>query len=224
MASNLTRNWMAFLARMPSLFVGLFLFSAGIVANLHAGLGMMPWGVLNVGLETMTPFTLGEISQVVGIAVIIIGWLLGFPPGFGTFTNMYVIGVLIDWIIASGLIPIQETLLWQLVLLLLSVAFLGVGTLLYIRVGLGAGPRDGLMMGLVKKTGRPVSTIRGAIEITVLVIGYLLGGPIGIGTLISAVTVGYAVQLAFKLGGYSKDAEQLDIYKLAGLLRGEGDL
>jgi uncharacterized membrane protein YczE len=224
MAGNLTRNWMSFLARMPSLFVGLFLFSAGIVANLHAGLGMMPWGVLNVGLETMTPFTLGEISQVVGIAVIIIGWLLGFPPGFGTFTNMYVIGVLIDWIIASGLIPIQETLLWQLVLLLLSVAFLGVGTLLYIRVGLGAGPRDGLMMGLVKKTGRPVSTIRGAIEITVLVIGYLLGGPIGIGTLISAVTVGYAVQLAFKLGGYSKDAEQLDIYKLAGLLRGEGDL
>ena len=69
MASNLTRNWMSFLARMPSLFVGLFLFSAGIVANLHAGLGMMPWGVLNVGLETMTPFTLGEISQVVGIAV-----------------------------------------------------------------------------------------------------------------------------------------------------------
>jgi len=224
MASNLTRNWMSFLARMPSLFVGLFLFSAGIVANLHAGLGMMPWGVLNVGLESMTSFTLGEVSQVVGLAVLLLGWLLGFPPGFGTFTNMYVIGVLIDWIIASGLIPIQETLLWQLVLLLLSVAFLGVGTLLYIRVGLGAGPRDGLMMGLVKKTGRPVSTIRGAIEITVLVIGYLLGGPIGIGTLISAVTVGYAVQLSFKLGGYSKDAEQLDIYKLAGLLRGEGDL
>jgi uncharacterized membrane protein YczE len=172
----------------------------------------------------MTSFTLGEVSQVVGLAVLLLGWLLGFPPGFGTFTNMYVIGVLIDWIIASGLIPIQETLLWQLVLLLLSVAFLGVGTLLYIRVGLGAGPRDGLMMGLVKKTGRPVSTIRGAIEITVLVIGYLLGGPIGIGTLISAVTVGYAVQLSFKLGGYSKDAEQLDIYKLAGLLRGEGDL
>jgi uncharacterized membrane protein YczE len=224
MAGNLTRNWMSFLARMPSLFVGLFLFSAGIVANLHAGLGMMPWGVLNVGLESMTSFTLGEVSQVVGLAVLLLGWLLGFPPGFGTFTNMYVIGVLIDWIIASGLIPIQETLLWQLVLLLLSVAFLGVGTLLYIRVGLGAGPRDGLMMGLVKKTGRPVSTIRGAIEITVLVIGYLLGGPIGIGTLISAVTVGYAVQLSFKLGGYSKDAEQLDIYKLAGLLRGEGDL
>ena len=224
MTSNLTRNWVAFLARMPSLFVGLFLFSAGIVANLHAGLGMMPWGVLNVGLEAMTSFTLGEVSQVVGLAVLILGWLLGFPPGFGTFANRNVVGASIDWIIASGLIPLPEALPWQLGLLFLSVAFLGMGTLLYIRVGLGAGPRDGLMMGLVKMTGRPVSNIRGAIEITVLVIGYLLGGPVGIGTIISAVTVGYAVQLAFKLGGYSKDTEQLDISELAKLLKGERDL
>ena len=222
--SSMAKNWLAFLARMPSLLVGLIFFSAGIVANLHAGLGMMPWGVLNVGLEKMTPFTLGEVSQVVGLAVLLLGWLLGFPPGFGTFANMTVIGASIDWIIASGLIPIPQALPWQLVLLLLSVTFLGMGTLLYIRVGLGAGPRDGLMMGLVKKTGRPVSTIRGAIEITVLAIGYLLGGPVGIGTVISAVTLGYSVQLAFRLGGYSKDTEQLDIYELARLLRGEGDL
>ena len=224
MESGITRNWMAFLARMPSLLGGLILFSAGIVANLHAGLGMTPWGVLNVGIEKMTPFTLGEVSQVVGLAVLLLGWLLRFPPGFGTFANMYVIGVFIDWIIASRLIPIPEALPWQLGLLLLGVAFLGMGTLLYLRVGLGAGPRDGLMMGLVKKTGRPVSTIRGTIEITVLALGYLLGGPVGIGTVISAVTVGYAVQIAFRLGGYSKDTEQLDIYELAKLLRGEGDL
>ena len=222
--SDIIRNWMAFLARMPSLLGGLILFSAGVVANLHAGLGMMPWGVLNVGIEKMTPFTLGEVSQVVGLAVLLLGWLLGFPPGFGTFANMYVIGVSIDWIIASGLIPIPGALPWQLGLLFLSVAFLGMGTLLYLRVGLGAGPRDGLMMGLVKKTGRPVSTIRGAIEITVLVIGYLLGGPVGIGTVFSAVTLGYSVQLAFRLGGFSKDTEQLDIYELARLLKGEGGL
>ncbi len=224
MESRLARNWVVFLAQLPSLFGGLFFFSAGVVANFHAGLGMMPWGVLNVGLVKLTPFTLGEVSQVVGLAVLLLGWLLGFPPGFGTFANMYIVGVFIDWIIASGLIPIQEALPWQLVLLLISVMFLGVGTLLYIRVGLGAGPRDGLMMGLVKRTGRPVSTIRGAIEIIVLVMGYLLGGPVGIGTIISAVTVGYAVQLAFKLGGYSKDTEQLDIYDLAKLLKGEGTL
>jgi uncharacterized membrane protein YczE len=222
--SSLARNWVSFLARMPFLFVGLFIFSAGIVANLHAGLGMMPWGVLNVGLEKMTPFTLGEVSQVVGLAVLLLGWILGFAPGFGTFVNMYIIGVYIDWIIAMGLIPLPQTLPWQLGLLLLSVVLLGLGTLLYIRVGLGAGPRDGLMMGLVKKTDRPVSAIRGAIEIIVLAVGYLLGGPVGIGTVISALTVGYSVQLAFRLGGYSKDTEQLDIYELARLLKGEGDL
>ena len=224
MENRLATNWRAFLSKMPSLFVGLFLFSAGIVANYHAGLGMMPWGVLSVGIEKLTPFTLGAVTQVVGLAVLPLGWLLGFPPGFGTFVNPYIIGIYIDWIIASGLIPVQEALLWQLGLLLVSVAFLGVGTFLYIRVRLGAGPGDGLMMGLVQKTGRPVSTVRGIIEMTVLVIGYLLGGPVGIGTVISGVTVGYSVQFAFRLGGYSKDTEQLDIYKLAILLKGEGDL
>jgi uncharacterized membrane protein YczE len=222
--STLARNWMTFLSRMPSLFIGLFIFSAGVVGNLHAGLGMMPWGVLNVGLEKMTPLTLGEVSQVVGLVVLLLGWFLGFPPGFSTFVNMYIIGVYIDWIIAVRLIPLPEALPFQLGLLLLSVTFLGLGTLLYIRTGLGAGPRDGLMMGLVNKTGRPVSTIRGSIEITVLAIGYLLGGPVGIGTVISAMTVGYSVQLAFRLGGYSNDTEQLDIYELAKRLRGEGTL
>lgn len=79
-------------------------------------------------------------------------------------------------------------------------------------------------MGLVQKTGRPVSPVRGIIEMTVLVIGYLLGGPVGIGTVISGVSVGYSVQFAFRLGGYSKDTEQIDINELAKLLKGEGDL
>ena len=71
---------------------------------------MMPWGVLSVGIEKLTPFTLGAVTQVVGLAVLPLGWLLGFPPGFGTFVNMYIIGTFIDWIIASGLIPVQEAL------------------------------------------------------------------------------------------------------------------
>ena len=224
MENVLAKNWLTFFSKMPDLFGGLFIFSVGFVGILHAGLGMMPWGVLNVGLEKMTPFTLGEVSQVVGLAILLLGWFLGFPPGFSTFVNMYIVGVYIDWIIAAGLVPFPKILMMQLGLLLLGVALLGIGTLLYIRVELGAGPRDGLMMGLIKKTGRPVSIIRGLIEITVLVLGYLLGGPVGIGTVISAITVGYSVQLAFRLGGYSKDAEQLDIYDLTKRLRGEGVL
>jgi uncharacterized membrane protein YczE len=85
--SGITRNWVAFLVRMPSLFTGLFFFSVGVVANLHAGLGMVPWGVLNVVIENLTPLTFGEVSQVLGLAVLLFGWLLGFPPGFSTFAN-----------------------------------------------------------------------------------------------------------------------------------------
>lgn len=225
MEGTAVRNWMAFLRRMPSLLIGLFFFAAGAVANFYSGLGMMPWGVLNVGLEKMTPFTLGQVSQMVGLAVLVLGWLLGFPPGFGTFANMYFIGFFIDWIMVVGLMPIPAKLPGQLGMLLLSSGLLGVGSLLYLRVGLGAGPRDGLMMGLVKKTGRNVSTIRGAIEVTVFILGYLLGGPVGIGTVISAVMVGPAVQLSFRLGGFdSKNTEQINFYDLYRRLRGEGSL
>jgi len=225
MEGTAARNWIAFLRRMPSLIIGLFFFSAGAVTNFYAGLGMMPWGVLNVGIEMMTPLTLGQVSQVVGLVVLILGWLLGFPPGFGTFANMYFIGFFIDWIMAVGLLPIPSEFFSQFGMLLLSVGLLGLGSLLYLRVGLGAGPRDGLMMGLVKKTGRNVSTIRGAIEVTVLVLGYLLGGPVGIGTAISAVMVGPAVQLSFRLGGFdSKNTEQINVYELYRRLRGHGSM
>ena len=225
MEGTAARNWMAFLRRMPSLLIGLFFFAAGAVANFYSGLGMMPWGVLNVGIEKMTPFTLGQVSQMVGLAVLVLGWLLGFPPGFGTFANMYFIGFFIDWIIAIGLIPIPTEFIWQLGMLLLSVGLLGVGSLLYLRVGLGAGPRDGLMMGLVTKTERNVSTIRGAIEVIVLVLGYMMGGPVGIGTVVSAVTVGPAVQLSFRLGAFdSKNTEQINVYELYRRLRGESPL
>ncbi len=215
------KNWCYFFSKMPSLFIGLFIFSAGIVSNLNAGLGMMPWGVLNVGLEKITPLTLGEVSQVVGLIVLILGWYLGFSPGFGTLVNMYIIGIYIDWILSVQLIPIPTSLPMQFGLLFLSIGFLGIGTLLYFRTGLGAGPRDGLMMGLVKKTGRSISTIRGFIEITVLIIGYLLGGPVGFGTLISAMTIGYSIQLAFSIGGYNKYRKQLNIYELIEGLRGK---
>jgi len=91
---------------------------------------------------------------------------------------------------------------------------------MYLNPRLGAGPRDGLMMGLVQRLGRPVYQVRGAIEVTVLVLGYLLGGPVGVGTLITAFTMGYAVQLAFRLGGYDKDARHMDLYGLIRYLRG----
>ena len=191
-----------------------------MVMTLYADLGMAPWGVLQVGLTRYTSLTFGQVSQVVGLAVLVLGWLLGFPPGFGTVMNMYFVGLFMDLIMAWGLVPTPETLPGQLALLVGGILVLGAASYMYLSPRLGAGPRDGLMMGLVQRLGRPVYQVRGAIEVTVLVLGYLLGGPVGVGTLITAFTTGYAVQLAFRLGGYDKDARHMDLYGLVHYLRG----
>ena len=217
-------NWLELLRKMPSLLFGLFLFAGGVVANLYSGLGMAPWGVLNVGIVNYTPLTLGQASQLVGLAVLVIGWVMGFAPGLGTLANMYFVDLFIDWIISWGLIPMPADVLEQVAMLFLSVGLIGVASYFYLRVRLGAGPRDGLMMGLVRRLDRPVSTIRGAIEVMVLVLGYVLGGPVGIGTLVTALTTGYAVQLAFKLGGYDKNAKHANLAELLGHLAGNGSL
>jgi uncharacterized membrane protein YczE len=125
---------------------------------------MSPWGVLNVGVSNITPLTLGQASQVIGLVVIAIGWALGFAPGFGTLMNMYFIGLFIDLIITWELIPTPTDPMFQYLLLILSVAVLGVGSLFYMGVQLGAGPRDGLMLGLVRKLDRQVAYVRAGIE------------------------------------------------------------
>jgi uncharacterized membrane protein YczE len=179
---------------------------------------MSPWGVLNVGIANHTHFSLGQVTQIIGIIVLLISWGLGFPPGFGTFMNMYFIGFFIDVIMRERLIPQPNDFFGQIMLLGFSVLILGVASLLYLSPKLGAGPRDGLMMGLVQKYNRTVGEIRTIIEVTVLIIGYLLGGPVGIGTLISALTVGYAIQFAFHVGSYDRMAPHMNLITLIGFL------
>ncbi len=159
-----------------------------------------------------------------GLAVLLLGWALGFPPGLGTIANMFFIGFFIDLIMGLGLIPEPRDIIGQFVMLIVSIALIGVASLFYLRVQLGAGPRDGLMVGLVSRLDRPVSHVRIAIEGTVLVLGYILGGPVGIGTLINALLLGPSVQLAFRLGEFNPKSEQVDLYRLARCLSGEGDL
>lgn len=224
MVSVSTDNLRDFLGRLPSLLVGLFLFAVGVVANLNSGLGMSPWGVLNVGVSNITPLTLGQASQVIGLVVIAIGWALGFAPGFGTLMNMYFIGLFIDLIIAWELIPTPTDPMFQYLLLILSVAVLGVGSLFYMGVQLGAGPRDGLMLGLVRKLDRQVAYVRAGIEGMVLILGYLLGGPVGVGTVITALTTGYSVQFFFRLGRFDSKSKQLNLYELYQCLSGRSNL
>ena len=188
--------------------------------GLYSNLGMNPWGVFQVGLAKILPLTLGQVSQVVGLAVLILGWALGFPPGLGTVANMYLVGLFIDLVIAWNLLPQPTGLVPQMAMLLLGIVVIGVASLFYLRAQLGAGPRDGLMVGLVTMLDRPVSQVRMAIEVTVLVLGYFLGGPVGVGTILNALLTGPVVQRSFKLGGFNPKSEQVDLHKLARILSG----
>jgi uncharacterized membrane protein YczE len=191
----------------------------GIVANLYAELGTSPWGVLHVGLTNITPFTLGQTTQIVGLIIVISSWFLGFSPGFGTIANMVTIGFFIDVIIDWNIIPIQTQLTWQITQLIFSIIILSTGVFLYLRAQLGAGPRDGLMVALATRFSRPVSHIRVPMDITVVLLGFLLGGPLGVGTVISALTLGYFIQFFLKIGQFDKPSEQLSLSGLYQIIK-----
>ena len=216
-------NLLSFLVRLPSLYFGLFLFAAGMVTNLYSGLGMSPWGVFHVGISETSGLTLGQVTQIVGLAVLLLGWALGFPPGFGTVMNMFFVGWFTDRVIEWGLVPKPTDPLEQVMLLLLSVVLIGVGSLFYLRVQLGAGPRDGLMVGLVRRLDQQVWLVRGIIEVVVLVFGYLLGGPVGVGTIVTALTIGYSVQFAFRIGKYEGKSLQMNLWQLYDYLQGKNE-
>ena len=206
---------------MPSLYFGLFLFALGAVILLNADLGLSAWGVLQIGMMNIIDISFGQTTQVIGLAVLIFGWALGFPPGFGTVSNMLFIGYFIDIIIGWGIVPAYDNLVLQLIQLVVGMAMIGVASYFYLRPKLGAGPRDGLMIGLVQKLDREVSVVRAGIEVSVLVVGIALGGPVGIGTVITAFSTGYFVQLAFKLGKYDRNAKHMNLYELAKYLSGK---
>jgi uncharacterized membrane protein YczE len=188
---------------------------------LHADLGMSSWGVFQVGVMKVLNLTFGEAAQLVGLGVLILGWLLGFPPGFGTVMNMIFIGYFIDRIIEWGLVPKYDTVGLQFALLIFGMAMIGIASFFYLNPKLGAGPRDGLMIVLVQTLDRPVGQVRGVLEVTVTILGYIMGGPIGVGTIITALTIGYFIQLAFKLGKYDRNAKHMNLYELAIYLTGK---
>jgi len=209
------------LMKSPNLFLGFMFFAVGILLTRDAGLGMAPWGVFHVGLSNYFPITMGQATQLMGLLILTVAFFLGQIPGLASIMNMVFIGMFID--ILDGLvnIPTPEHLLASVAMILIGVFFIGWGTYFYLRVELGAGPRDGLMEGLVRKTKKPVWLIRGIIEGSALFLGFLMGGPVGFGTLLIALTLGFSVEFAFKVGGYhSNTARHINLKELWGKYQG----
>jgi uncharacterized protein len=187
--------------RLVSLVSGLAVIAVGIVALLESRLGLPPWDVLHLGIANHTPLTLGLASVVVGLVVLAAGWALGATPGAGTVANAVLIGLFVDVLTQIGWVEgwSDAGLLARLGLVAGGVACFGVGSALYIGAGLGAGPRDGMMLVLSLRSGRRIGLVRAVIEVSVLVAGFLLGGVAGLGTVAFALMIGPAVEASFWL-------------------------
>ncbi len=183
--------------RLPLLLVGLFLYGTSMAMVLRATLGQIPWDVLHVGVSHHVPLSFGTI--VVGVSLLVlIPWIpLRQKPGLGTIGNALLIGPSADLVLS--LLSPPEGLGWWVLLLVAGVVLNGMATGMYIGSQLGPGPRDGLMTGLARVTGGSLRLVRTGIEVTVVIVGWLLGGTIGVGTVLYAVAIGPLAQLFLPL-------------------------
>jgi uncharacterized membrane protein YczE len=179
------------------LLLGLTGYGFSMAMMVRAGLGLDPWDVFHQGLARHTGMTIGVASAVVGVAVLLVWIPLRNRPGIGTVANVMVIAVTVD--AGLALLPTPSSLVVRIPLMLGAVLLNALATVLYIGAGLGPGPRDGLMTGLVTRTGLSVRLVRTAIEATVLAVGWLLGGTVGVGTVVYAFGIGPLVQLLLPL-------------------------
>ncbi|KOG32329.1 membrane protein YczE [Streptomyces resistomycificus] len=183
--------------RLIQLYVGLALYGASSALLVESGLGLEPWNVLHQGLAELTGLSIGVVSILVGAAVLLLWIPLRQRPGLGTVSNVFVVGVAMDGTLAA--LPEAHTLTVRIPLLLTGILLNGVATGLYISARLGPGPRDGLMTGLHQRTGRSTRLTRTAVEVAVVVTGFALGGTIGIGTLLYAVSIGPLAQIFLRV-------------------------
>ena len=184
-------------ATAAALFVGLWLFGTGEAMFIAAGLGVSPWTVLAQGISVQSGLSVGFSTFVVSVSVLLLWIPLRELPGFGTLSNAVVIAVAIDTM--TPLLMLPEGSAMRYLQLIAGVILIGVGSGLYLTANLGPGPRDGLMTGLQRITGKPIGWVRAGLEVTVLCCGWLLGGTVGLGTVVFAIGVGYAVALSLSL-------------------------
>lgn len=181
------------------IMIGLFLFAVGNVLTINAQLGVAPWVVFDQGVSNLLGITVGQANILAGFVILILDIFLGQALGWGSILNMLMIGIFMDILMLNNLIPIFDGLVLRFIILIIGVIIQGFGTYYYIGGGLGAGPRDGLMVALTRKGNRSFRFYKTTIEIMVVVVGYLLGGDLGIGTIIMAILSGQIFQSVFNL-------------------------
>jgi uncharacterized membrane protein YczE len=178
--------------RLPQLFAGLLLYGVSLALMVVGGLGLAPWDVLHSGLARHVPVTLGQAVIGVNLLVLLLWVPLRETPGLGTLANALVVGLAVD----ATLALVEPQHAWWLRVLLMAggVVLNGLATAMYIGAQLGRGPRDGLMTGLARRTGRSLRSVRTGLEVSVVLLGVLLGGALGVGTALYALAIGPLTQ------------------------------
>lgn len=189
--------WTRLLRRLLQLYIGLLLYGLAGALQVRSGLGLDPWDVLHQGLSRHLGLAIGTMVIIVGAAVLLLWIPLRQLPGIGTLSNVVLIGVSMN--ISLMWLPRVHATPWRVVDMLGGVALCGVATGMYIGANLGPGPRDGLMTGLARRTGRSIRLTRTSLELTVLAVGWLLGGTVGIGTVVFALAIGPLVHIFMPL-------------------------
>lgn len=190
-------RWDLSFKRVSILFFGLAVFGLGDGLIIQSGLGNAPWSVLAQGISLKSGLSIGTSTLIIGALVLSLWIPLKERPGFGTLSNILIISLFIE--IGTNIFPKQERLLPGLIFTLSGIAMVGIGSSLYITCGLGPGPRDGAMTGLHQRTGVRVGRVRLGLEVVVSIAGALLGGTLGLGTLLFALLIGQSVAISFGL-------------------------
>lgn len=183
--------------RLSQLYAGLALYGVSSALLVGAGLGLEPWGVLHQGLSERTGLTIGVVSIIVGAIVLLLWIPLRQRPGLGTVSNVFAVGLAMDGTLA--LLPETHSLAARIPLLVAGIVLNGVATGLYIAARFGPGPRDGLMTGLHRRTGRSIRLTRTAVEVAVVASGFALGGTVGVGTILYALSIGPLAQFFLRV-------------------------
>jgi uncharacterized membrane protein YczE len=183
------------------LLLGLLVFATGIVAIYESRLGLSPWDVLNQGVSEHTPLSFGAANIVISLLILVVARKLDVRPRVGTVANAVLVGTFVDLLLRIGAVQdlAHASFPVRLVLLAVGIGITSVGTALYIGAGMGAGPRDSLMLGITRRLRTRVGLVRTGLEVTATAVGFALGGTVGIGTVAFALGIGPAVELSFAL-------------------------
>ncbi len=203
---------MTYIRKLIKVFLGIILYALGVVITIEARIGFSPWEVFHAGLANVLNLQIGTISIGVGLILITITTIFGEKIGMATVLNIIFVGLTVNLILNAEIIPTSKSFSFSIIQMTVGLFIMVFATYLYLSTGLGAGPRDAFMVLINRRTGIKVGIVRSLIEITVTILGALMGGLFGWGTIMAAVIIGIALQTVFRIFNFDpRTVEHEDI-------------